>query len=433
MINEKVYSVLVTTGNQHALSKDKTVDQLADGQFGLFDNDTHLSLDATNTAASESMYLAVGGDKIKFSANPDEGILKKGFTGYKEQPATAGLPQIFDIGGYTAECDTEYLLKFGFVNEYIYNNYGFGEYSKTYGIKTSCCDNCTTSCPSGDCNEITELLINAINNDEDGLATAKAIEATDGTVKVTHDATHTGNLVFVVDGVNVNVAVTTGDLIAAVAIKIKNAFSGSTAFSGYTVTVATDTVTIAKDSTGGVAFTFTYVTAQGVTATVVAPTIADIADLDIWAAANPDKCSGIRVTTVPTSINTFCAIPTKYNKYQQTRINASFVEGFDCNGEFLEVQDMVLSSGDGSRVKLLEYNQTGEGGSPYKMDMIPGMPRDYAYQADESLKYNLFTLLYKSTSNLQWSELPDWSETIVAIPTGGALTRTDLKALLDLI
>ena len=55
-----VFKVLVTKGNQAVLGPNLKVDNLADGQIGVFNSDTNVSLNAASAANTKEFYLAVG-------------------------------------------------------------------------------------------------------------------------------------------------------------------------------------------------------------------------------------------------------------------------------------------------------------------------------------------------------------------------------------
>ena len=94
---------------------------------------------------------------------------------YNEKPYKAPTPMKVVLKDYVADCETEYGFKLEFRNQEIYRTQGFVQFTKPYMIKTSCCNGCEPTCPSGDANEITKLLLINIANDPAGLITGKAI------------------------------------------------------------------------------------------------------------------------------------------------------------------------------------------------------------------------------------------------------------------
>ena len=175
--NNDVFHLLVTKGNQAVLAKDKKVTELAPGQIGVFNYDTNLSFDATVAAAPRNFYLAVGidagngttGDIMKSAGSHVQG---KNIAFYSFRPYTPGRPMKVLLKDYVANCETEYGVKLELRNQEIYRTQGYNQFTKTYMMKTSCCDGCEPTCPSGDANEITKQLYININNDTSGLVKA---------------------------------------------------------------------------------------------------------------------------------------------------------------------------------------------------------------------------------------------------------------------
>ena len=175
--NNDVFHLLVTKGNQAVLAKDKKVTELLPGQIGIFNYDTNLSFDATVAAAPRNFYLAVGidagngttGDIMKSAGSHVQG---KNIAFYSFRPYTPGRPMKVLLKDYVANCETEYGVKLELRNQEIYRTQGYNQFTKTYTMKTSCCDGCEPTCPSGDANEITKQLYININNDTSGLVKA---------------------------------------------------------------------------------------------------------------------------------------------------------------------------------------------------------------------------------------------------------------------
>ena len=188
--NNDVFHLLVTKGNQAVLAKDKKVTELLPGQIGIFNYDTNLSFDATVTAAPKNFYLAVGidagngttGDIMKSAGSHVQG---KNIAFYSFRPYTPGRPMKVLLKDYVANCETEYGVKLELRNQEIYRTQGYNQFTKTYMMKTSCCDGCEPTCPSGDANEITKQLLINILNDPSGLVTARAV-ARQALTAVTH-------------------------------------------------------------------------------------------------------------------------------------------------------------------------------------------------------------------------------------------------------
>lgn len=177
--NNDVFQVLVTKGDQPVLAVGNQVADLAPGQIGVFDFNTNISVDGS--APVRNFYLAVGLDTDNDGVTDDVAksagshIQNRNIEYYSFRPHTPGQPQKTVLKDYTAECETEYGIKLELRNQEIYRTQGYNQFTKAYSITTSCCGGCIPTCPSGDANEITKKLIEAINADGAGLITAQAV------------------------------------------------------------------------------------------------------------------------------------------------------------------------------------------------------------------------------------------------------------------
>ena len=119
-----VFQVLVTKGNKAVLGKGKKVEELLDGQIGVFDADTNLSIDGTSPI--KKFFVAVGvdkdGDGVIDSLNQSAGelIQTKNIGAYSYRPHTPGKPMVVEVSNFKAKCDTEYAIKLDFRNQRIY-------------------------------------------------------------------------------------------------------------------------------------------------------------------------------------------------------------------------------------------------------------------------------------------------------------------------
>lgn len=170
-------TVLSTAGN--------TIDSLTPKQIGIFDVDTQKSVIA---AGSQRIFLGMGASSTGSTTTIDtlvksagQYIPVKGVTNITYKPYTAPVNQVVKITGFSAKCQTEYGVKIEFRNQLAYVLNGTTQLSKTYIIKTGCCENQCEPCADGSCTEIAQLLITAINSDTAAPVTAAAIDST-GTV-----------------------------------------------------------------------------------------------------------------------------------------------------------------------------------------------------------------------------------------------------------
>jgi hypothetical protein len=141
---DNVKRVLVTSGNQAVAAKDSALDNLALGQIGVFDAETNLAIDATQTPAN--FYIAVGIDSdadgvvddIKQSAG--KFVSAKGISSYSFRPHTASRSMIVELQGIVdadVEVDKEFAVKFEFRNLRIYKLQGTNAFTHTYAVKSS--------------------------------------------------------------------------------------------------------------------------------------------------------------------------------------------------------------------------------------------------------------------------------------------------------
>lgn len=442
--NSHPFQVLVTTGNATVIASGNTVDDLAVGQIGIFDAETNLSIDGSDPV--KKFYLAVGVDSTggstfdSINVSAGQSIPSRGITNYQKNAYNAGSPQIIDFVGYTADCDENYSIKLEFKNALLRQRLGFVGFSKTYAIKSGCCEGCE-ECPSGDCVAVTEAMVNAINLDVDDFVEAVAIGPKVGSVLVTGAGpTGDGTITFTFNGTAIALEVANADDAAATATKIAAALSGDAAFDGYTVAVdgtTAEKVNIVKDLvTGGLADTLTLVDTDttGIATTIVAPVSAEITDYDAFATDYPDVCPGIRMTTKPITNTALTNVPAKYYKPLQTTAIPSAGDGFDCNGEFVVAQNATMEEGTGRAVQQLEYRAGGWNGKPgpYRASEATGLAREgFRYFAAANVNYLTISLEYETPTTSSSTENINACETIIAIPTGDTVTSAALLSALD--
>lgn len=170
---------LVTSGNVAPIAAGNTVFDLADGQIGVFDAKTRLSIDGTGN--QKEVFFAVG---VHTNGSITDAVYSKPIQlrrvdSLTFRPHTPGQDQQSVFWGYCGLCDTEYTLKVHFENQKIYRNQGFVQFGKTYSTKTDCCGPCDApTIPSGDCNLVTKALVERINSDPLQLLTAVPVQVT---------------------------------------------------------------------------------------------------------------------------------------------------------------------------------------------------------------------------------------------------------------
>jgi hypothetical protein len=186
----KIYQVLVPSGNQALPAAGATVSSLLPGQIGVFSYQDNLAIDGTplasgsaNAAGLRNFYLAVGrdkdGDGVVDSIDHSSGthIQNRNVQHYNLRCYTPGQPKIVDITDFTVACDTDYCVKVMLENCDTFAMYGANSPFKTFVVNSGCCEGCT-DCPSGDCINLAKSLIKNINTDPDKLFIASAIDYT---------------------------------------------------------------------------------------------------------------------------------------------------------------------------------------------------------------------------------------------------------------
>lgn len=369
--NNDVFNVLVTKDDAALIAADNSVSDLAVGQIGVFDYDTNLSID--HTTVSRNFYLAVGldldGDTVLDDISKSAGthIQGKNVAVYNKRDYIAGTAMEVVLKDYTAECETEYGVKLELRNQEIYRTQGFNQFTKTYSIKTACCDGCEQTCPSGDANEITKLLKLNINNDPTDLVTAIAI-ARHTLTKATIDAVTTG------------------------------VFSGNIAI-GAEVSDADLLVLMEYNSL-----------------------IADVAD---------SLYTDLEITTVTQGIKNFCDVNLQYFYPRQTVAILSKIHGFECTGEVEVTQEVVYEEGAGYDVKQLEYEAIGWTDSPYRLSSLNGVANPVNYNTDATANYDMVVISYEQFSTGGFQEFLHPETTIVAVPTADTTTMAALILVLN--
>jgi len=433
--NNDVFKVLVTKNNAVVLAAGGTVDTLSPGQIGIFDKNTELSIDGT--APVKDFFIAVGidkdGDTVTDDINVSAGqlIQARNIKNYSFRPHTAGRPQILELTGFTAKCDTDYTLKLEFRNQEIYKRQGYNQFTKPYTVRTSCCESCV-DCPSGSCQELGNLIVDEINREENGLAIAELF-VNSGSLTITTEPTADGNITVTANGEAIVVAILNADTEAGVADKIALAFAASTvnlAVSDGVDTVTFTALTSVTSPTGTVLFVDTDTT--GAVATVVDFASAVVTSEEL--ALLEGVCAGVRITSVPLAIHTYCSVNLGYHNPRQTIMVPSLIEGFECNGTIVTTQTAANEEGNAYDIKQKEYHAGAWDGNPgpYRMSESIGF-YPITYYAVDGEEYDQFALTYDQFSVSGWLEHLNNLATIIAVPATSTVTRNSLVIVLDRI
>ena len=180
-----VATILATSGDQALLAAGNRVTALAIGQIGVFNAGTQLSIDTTATPDMfQEFFIAVGTDPTATGSLSDvrrssgDFIVLKDINAIDFRCSSISRQEIWDITGFTANCNTEYMIRMGLAFPLAGITYGFNMPMLVFSYTTGCCDGCGTDCPSGDCNELALGMVNTLNDDENGLFVANLIDVT---------------------------------------------------------------------------------------------------------------------------------------------------------------------------------------------------------------------------------------------------------------
>jgi hypothetical protein len=187
--NNDVFQILVVDPAIAPATAGETLEDLEVGQIGVFDADTNLAVNAASAPVRE-FFIAVGVDPAATGSVTDidksagQTIQTKGIRSYNFRAHTASRPQIVEVTGYTAKCDTDYALKLEMRNAEIYRRQGANQFSQTYAVRTETCADCT-DCGDANVNLLTKNLRDAINLQNKSVVTAEAI-TTEALTAATH-------------------------------------------------------------------------------------------------------------------------------------------------------------------------------------------------------------------------------------------------------
>lgn len=182
-----VFQVLVTSGNEAVKAAGSSLEELADGEIGVFDNETNLTVDVTSMGTNgvpKGFYIVVNNGGT-LSSSTGQFIQTKGLHTYTFRPHTAGQDMIVDIAMTRAECETDYTVKMNFNNAQIRRRIGYINFTKSFSVRT---EDCVGDQTTVDANVVLQLLKDAI--DADGSVGTELVAATafDGVTPVLSQA-----------------------------------------------------------------------------------------------------------------------------------------------------------------------------------------------------------------------------------------------------
>ncbi len=141
-----VYSVLPTSGNQAVLAAGSPISALKNGQIGVFNYHTGLSVDGTALGDAQDIYIALGMSAAGGVTNMDDYRKSAGqvlqvrnLRFFTLKGTTDEIQRIVDVSLNKASCMTDYTLKIVFDSISLYGINGFSQISKSFSYYNNCC------------------------------------------------------------------------------------------------------------------------------------------------------------------------------------------------------------------------------------------------------------------------------------------------------
>jgi hypothetical protein len=440
--NNDVFSIIpIPLDDTNILGVGQEVATLTAGQLGVFDYDTGLSINAAGATAVKNFFIALAldttgdgsVDEIVKSAGTH--VQKKNVTATNLKCYSAGVEQVIDIVNFTADCDKQYGLKIEINNDEKYMNYGFNQLTKTFIVKTSCCEGCE-SCGTGNCAELVKLLIADINNDEDGIVVASAF-VNIGAVNAITVPTAPGTATVTIGTDVIPVAILGTETAAETSVKIAAAINASSKYVSASDGINKVSVVLKDGSNLATPIAVTFAAgATGITATTLPITLTEITDIDLFATSNPEACLSLRLTSVTQAVKQFCNVNTQYYKQRMPVLTASFVStlGFECTGEIKETVAPAFEEGSGYDLAQIEYQVGGFVGKPgiYRTgDLIGVAFNNFSSIINKTTKYQKVDITYDLESNSGWMDYKNNLNTTLAFPCGDTGAVAVLTPILD--
>ena len=177
----KVFQVLVTSGNQALAAAGQSVDDLPVGQLAIVNFDTGKTIATVDNSVKTFQFFVKAPDG-DFYKTPE--IVKDQIVYAHKANAQEAQPQRIKIKDYKlADCDTTYTLYFQLANTKELRIYSNPVWAKTFSVVVGC-----PNCDSENPNKLTAALVHAINNDNEGVLKAWATKRSDGSVIADIDA-----------------------------------------------------------------------------------------------------------------------------------------------------------------------------------------------------------------------------------------------------
>jgi len=429
--NNDVFQVLVPTSATVAATG-STLDALATGAIGAFSYDTNLAINPA-VKPTEDFYLAVKVLDLNGAAdiNKSSGthIQIKNQVSYTEKVYTAPVDKVVQLADWTANCDTEYGVRFEIRNQEAYRLNGYNQVVKYYSTTSPDCVDCATDCPDGDCFKVASDLMTLINEDPDAVITASAL-VSQGSITVTTAETTGGTVTTTIGAVAIVSTLPASQTAAQNAALIAADIVAEGTY-GAIVQVAAPTVIEVYGGLVGTGVASAATTASEYASTDVA--MAEVAVTSLVGTTGNTSCPKLVFTMNPATFEGFCDINLNYFFPRQTDIVLVGQMGFEGNSTVATTTEMVYEDGAGYDVKQLEYEAGGWNGKPgpYRT-YADGLARTgFQYFADTAKNYDVFHASYDQVSVSGWRQDSHFERTVIAAESGGV--SAGVKAFLDVM
>ena len=176
----KIFSVLVTSGNQGLAAAGGEVSDLPVGQLAITGDDGKTIAAVDNTVKTFQLWVKAPDGKL----NKSRVITKDRLLSVHKAPYQAEQGQIVKVKNYKlADCDTTYTLAVNLLNVETLRAINKPNFNKVYSVVVGC-----PNCESENPNKLTAALVHAINNDKSGYLHASATKRSDGSAIADIDA-----------------------------------------------------------------------------------------------------------------------------------------------------------------------------------------------------------------------------------------------------
>lgn len=369
---------------------------LANGELGLYNADTLVSIDpATGVTTEKKVFFAIGRDTTgngtvdTIERSLDIEVAKVTDTQTVDYSAPANQIQVLTWSN--TDCETEYCLKFNFNSVRISEDLGFNPLYKTFSHTTDCCDNTCDTCGGGDCAALATDFVELINDDIDGLVTATAQALNDLAFTAEDVSSITTTLTIVAGGQTLTYTIAGGyadSQVGADALLVE-IFA---ALDSFNIPYNATTSSITHNGVGDADLDLQDVYATSLTFSDGATGIVTTATADATG------CSGIFLELNPYAIADWCNLPRNYAEPLGITAEVFGLCGWNCNSTISVVQDMAYEIGSGESVKFAEGEASGYTQNLYRYTSLPTTPDfERTLYADATATYDAFVIEHIDT------------------------------------